>query len=131
LNLSAAGRINRRTRQAASCALELRALSGDAREDIEKQGTISDKAEEFDWVTALSACSVEHVFERLRLQVKNEVETRDEMRAKPGDKHYAFGFVSQGRDFSALVRGHKIHRVVTFNLDMLSQSIKVRDEKNG
>jgi len=52
---------------------------------------MSDKAEEFDWVTALSACSVEHVFERLRLQVKNEVETRDEMQAKPGDKHYALG----------------------------------------
>lgn len=89
---------------------------------------MSDKPEQFDWVTGLAACSVD-VFERLHLQVKADVETRDAMRAKPRDQHYAFGFVSNGREFSAFVRGHKISGSVIFSLDMPSQSIKVRNEK--
>jgi hypothetical protein len=91
---------------------------------------MSDKPEQFDWVTARSACSVEDVFERLRLQVKADVETRDAQREKPRDQHYAFGFVSQGREFSAVVRGHKIGASVIFSLDLPSQSIKVRNEKD-
>ena len=94
---------------------------------------MSDKpasVESFDWVKALSACSVFEVFERLRLQVKSDVETRDAQREMPRDQHYAFGFVSNGREFSAVVRGHKISGSVIFSLDIPSQSIKVRNEKD-
>ncbi len=91
---------------------------------------MSDKPENFDWVTALSACSIAVVFERLRLQVKNDIETREAMREMPKDQHYAFQFVSNEREFSALVQGHKIHRSVIFSLSLPSQSIKVRDEKD-
>ena len=91
---------------------------------------MSDKPENFDWVTALSACSIAVVFERLRLQVKSDIETREAMREIPKDQHYAFQFVSNEREFSALVQGHKIHRSVIFSLSLPSQSIKVRDEKD-
>lgn len=92
---------------------------------------MSDKPENFDWVTARQECSIAVVFEKLRSQVKSDVETREAMRAMPMDQHYAFKFVvSNEREFSALVMGHKIHRAVIFSLSMPSQSIKVRDEKD-
>jgi hypothetical protein len=92
---------------------------------------MSDKPEQFNWVAAISACSVTEVFERLRLQVKSDVDTREAMRAMPIDQHYAFSFVSNGGKFSAVVQGHRIHHVVTFTLEMSSQSIKVHDENDA
>jgi|SRR5271157_3588337 len=91
---------------------------------------MSDKSENFDWVSALSACSIALVFEKLRLQVKSDVETREAMRELPKSQHYAFKFISNDREFSAAVHGHKIHRAVIFSLSLPSQSIKVRDEKD-
>jgi hypothetical protein len=91
---------------------------------------MSDKPETFDWVLALSACSVGDVFERLRSQVKSDVEAREAMRqqAGPREQHYAFRFMSQGGEFFAVVEGHKIHRAVIFVLSVPSRSIMVRDD---
>jgi hypothetical protein len=87
---------------------------------------MTEKAGNFDWVTALSECSVAQVFEVLRLQVKSDIETREALRPQT-HRHYAFKFVSNGRTFAALVEGHKVHRVVRFGLE--AQSITVRDDK--
>jgi|SRR5579864_1136819 len=76
---------------------------------------------EFDWVTARSTCSADEVFEKLRVQVKQDVETRHALR--PQGEPLAFHFISEGRTFSALVEGDKIHRAVIFRLE--SQTITV------
>jgi hypothetical protein len=92
---------------------------------------MSDKPETFDWVTALSACSIAVVFEKLRSRAKSDIETREAMREMPKDQHYAFKFVvSNEREFSAMVMGHKIHRAVNFSLSLPSLSTQVRDEKD-
>ncbi len=53
------------------------------------------------------------------------------MRQIPKDEHYAFKFVvTNEREFSALVMGHKIHHAVIFSLSLPSQSIQVRDDKD-
>jgi hypothetical protein len=81
--------------------------------------------EQFDWVAARAKCSIGVVFERLREQVKIDIEARQ--RQTERDRHYAFKFVSEGRMFAALVEGHQIHDVTSFVLQ--DDAIEVRDKE--
>jgi hypothetical protein len=88
---------------------------------------MTDKPADFNWVAVRLQCSLPQVFESLRLQVKTDVETRSAAQPE-SDRHYAFKFSSADRRFSAAVIGHKIHRVVVFNLE--GSVISVRDEND-
>jgi hypothetical protein len=90
---------------------------------------MTERAENFDWVTAHSQCSLDLVFESLRLQVQTDVETREALRPKDQrHSHYAFRFVSNERKFSAMLNGHRIRRVASFSLER--HAIVVRDEND-
>jgi hypothetical protein len=90
---------------------------------------MSDK--DFDWVSVLSNCSVAGVFERLKLQVKADVEKRQSLMTSLDEEHskHRFSFVSNGTEFSAVMEGKGIHRAVTFSIGM-GNGITVRDEND-
>jgi hypothetical protein len=49
------------------------------------------------------------------VQVKEDVDIRHNLR--PKGEPYAFRFASEGREFTALVEGNKLHHSVIFRLD--------------
>lgn len=76
--------------------------------------------EKFEWITARAQCSAHEIFEKLRIQVKADVDKAHED-LRPKDKahgsYYGFRFVSENKKFSALVEGNNIHHSVIFSLD--------------
>ena len=86
------------------------------------------KPEAFDWVTERSKCTAGKFFEKLKMQITQDVEVRNAL--LPHGTHYAFSFVpSSGAGFfTVLVEGHLIHDSVAFNLN--GEKIAVAS-KNG
>ena len=77
-------------------------------------------SENFDWVTARSHCSLGEVFEKLRQQVKADVEKREAMRTERSGigSYFAFKFVQSGGDsFTAMAEGTKVDERVRFECD--------------
>jgi hypothetical protein len=74
---------------------------------------------EFNWVKARHDCCVGTAFEQLKAQVRDDVQTREDLRPKTEQhQHYAFKFSSLGSDsFAASMEGNKIHKAVTFRLE--------------
>lgn len=68
--------------------------------------------EDFDWVAARAKCSPVEVFEKLRLQVNADVQTRNKLLDDPRD---AFSVVDNENAFSVVVRTNPLTRV-TFKL---------------
>jgi hypothetical protein len=69
----------------------------------------------FDWVRERAACSAAELFERLRMQVEKDVETRQLVR--PKEASYGFRVVDDTDSFSVLYDQDVIHRVVRFKLE--------------
>ena len=90
---------------------------------------MNDKVEKdksnFDWVTTRSSCSLPNVFKALRLQVEEDVKTRNALR--PNNSPYKFSVADNGSDFSALLEARDVNRSVMFSL--AEHAILVRDEK--
>jgi hypothetical protein len=85
---------------------------------------LNDKAEK-DWVTARSSCSLPNVFKELRLQVEEDVKTRNALR--PDNSPYEFSVAENGDEFTVLLEAKDVHRSVIFNL--ADHAILVRDYK--
>lgn len=85
---------------------------------------MNDKAEK-DWVTARSSCSLPNVFKELRLQVEEDVKTRNALR--PDNSPYEFSVAENGDEFTVLLEAKDVHRSVIFNL--ADHAILVRDYK--
>jgi hypothetical protein len=83
-----------------------------------------DNEEKFDWVTALSSCSVNEVFVRLKQQVEQDVEIRNKQLTRHG-----FKFISTGESFTVLTEDHMTLRSVTFKRG--TQDITVQDDENA
>jgi hypothetical protein len=81
---------------------------------------------DFDWVTAFFSCSPNAVFERLRQEVKKDVEIRNAMRSPHA--LYTFVFQTNGESFTVFIERNLDHRSVTFNLT--KKGIKVVDNKD-
>lgn len=79
--------------------------------------------EDFDWVTARAQCSSGKVFEKLRLQVKKDVETKNLLLA---DHHDAFALVDNGDHFSVIVPSNPLLKI-TFSLTKEKISVHRRD----
>jgi hypothetical protein len=91
---------------------------------------VSDQVEKetpkFDWVAARSSCSLPNVFKELRLQVKEDVKTRNALR--PNNSPYEFSVVENSDDFTVLLEAKDAHRSVIFSL--AEHAIVVRDDKS-
>jgi hypothetical protein len=90
---------------------------------------VNDKVEKdmskFDWVTARSACSPPKVFKELRLQVEEDVKTRNGLR--PDNSPYEFSVAENGPDFTVTLEAKDVRRSVTFSL--AEHAISVRDNR--
>lgn len=69
---------------------------------------------QFDWVTERSSCSLPKVFNDLRLQVENDVKTRNSLR--PKFSRYEFSMTEDTSKFSVLLQADELQKSVTFNL---------------
>jgi hypothetical protein len=70
----------------------------------------------FDWVSALSSCSLVVVFEKLRQQVSDDVDRR--IAKLPKGSHYGFQLISESpKNFTVSAVGNKIHCTVAFILE--------------
>jgi hypothetical protein len=73
------------------------------------------KPENFDWVTARSVCSLLGMFEKLKMQVKSDIDARNALR--PQYAHYVFSVVSSGSErFAVVVEGTQIRDSIAFEL---------------
>jgi hypothetical protein len=92
---------------------------------------VNDKVEtdmsKFDWVTERSSCSLPKVFKALRLQVEEDVKTRNALR--PNNSPYKFSVADTGGDFTVLLEAKDVHRSVIFSL--AEHAILVLDDKRN
>jgi hypothetical protein len=72
-----------------------------------------------------SSCAPPKVFKALRLQVGEDLKTRNALR--PDNSPYKFSLADNGGAFSALMEVNVVHRSVIFSL--AEHAIVVRDEK--
>ena len=86
---------------------------------------MNDKAEK-DWVTARSLCALPNVFKELRLQVDEDVKTRNALR--PKNSPYEFSVIGNGDEFTVLLEAGDVRRSVVFSLT--GHAISVRDSRN-
>jgi len=82
------------------------------------------EAPKFNWVTERSLCSFPNVFKDLRLQVEEDVKTRNTLR--PNNAPYEFSVAENGDDFTVLLKAGDFHKSVIFNL--AEHAIVVRDD---
>src|SRR5580658_5595218 len=92
-------------------------------------GSMTEKVEKgtskFDWVTERSSCALPKIFKTLRLQVDEDLKTRNALR--PDNSPYKFSLADNGGAFSALMEAKDVHLSVIFSL--AEHAIVVRDEK--
>jgi hypothetical protein len=94
-------------------------------DEVEKDTPKNGKSN-FDWVTARSLCALPKVFKELRLQVAEDVKTRNALR--PENSPYEFSVAEHGDDFTVLLKAKDVHRSVVFTL--AEHAILVRED-NG
>lgn len=78
----------------------------------------------FDWVTERSSCTLPKVFQELRLQVQEDVKTRNALR--PNNSPYEFSLVDKGPEFTVLLDAKDVRRSVSFSL--ADHAIVVQDD---
>jgi hypothetical protein len=80
---------------------------------------------QFDWVTERSSCTLPKVFNTLRLQVEEDVKTRNTLR--PNHSPYEFAVKIDTADFKVLLVAKELEKSVTFTL--ADNAIQVRDDQ--
>lgn len=81
-------------------------------------------APKFDWVTQRSRCSFPNVFKELRLQVEDDVKTRNALR--PDNSPYEFSVAENGDDFTVRLEAGEFHKSVMFSV--AEHAIVVKDD---
>ena len=79
----------------------------------------------FDWVNERYSCSLPNVFKELRLQIEQDVKTRNGLR--PNYAPYEFSLVDNDGGFRVLLKSKELDIAVTFKL--AEHAILVRDDK--
>lgn len=79
----------------------------------------------FDWVTKRFQCSFPNVFKALRLEIEEDVKTRNALR--PDHSPYEFSVAENGDEFTVLLEAKTLKRSVVFSL--AEHAILVRDDK--
>jgi hypothetical protein len=94
--------------------------------EVPHQSNPSEKDKsKFSWVTERSSCSLPKVFQALRLQIDEDVKTRNGLR--PKNSPYEFSVEESGSDFSVVFASKDVRRLVTFSL--AEHGILVRGHK--
>jgi hypothetical protein len=78
----------------------------------------------FDWVTKRSQCSFPNIFKDLKLQVEDDVKTRNALR--PNYAPYEFSVTDGGDDFTVLLKAGDFHKSMIFSLT--EHAIVVKDD---
>jgi hypothetical protein len=94
-------------------------------DNIEKVDDTKNDKSKFNWVTERSSCSLPKVFQSLRIQVEEDVKTRNALR--PKNSPYEFSVEETGSDFKVLFVATDARRSVTFSL--AENGILVRGDK--
>jgi hypothetical protein len=93
--------------------------------------TVENKAQKdipgFDWVTERSQCSLPKVFYNLRIQVEEDVKTRNALR--PENSPYEFSVSEDIDEFRVVLQAGEVRESVIFSL--AEQAILVRDDKGN
>jgi hypothetical protein len=83
---------------------------------------------DFDWVNALSLCSLTSIFEKLKVGVSKDVKTRNDLRKAEDRDRYEFEFHPDDTQFTVSLDGPGIARSsVVFILE--SGCVRVQDGK--
>jgi hypothetical protein len=93
-----------------------------------KNDSTKNDTSKFDWVTARSSCSLANIFKTLRLQVEEDVKTRNGLR--PANSPYEFSVADNNGGFAVVLKGKDlkakdVQRSVTFT--QAEHAIQVRD----
>ena len=102
-------------------------MSDKAVADQDVTETVKKDPPKFDWVTERSSCALPKVFKALRLQVEEDVKTRNALR--PNNSPYEFSVAEHGDDFTVLLKAKDVHHSVVFTL--AGHAILVRDDKGN
>jgi hypothetical protein len=101
-------------------------VSDKVENQTENQNKEMEKAKsKFNWVTERSSCSLPKAFKELRLEVEEDVKTRNAQR--PNNSPYEFSVVENGEDFSVILKTKDAQKSVVFRL--AEHAILVRDDK--
>jgi hypothetical protein len=92
-------------------------------ENANDKSTGQNGSPKFDWVTARSSCSLPKVFHALRLQVEQDVKTRNELR--PNSSAYEFSLTEYTAAFTVQLQAQGVQKSVVFTL--AEHAISVRD----
>jgi hypothetical protein len=83
---------------------------------------------EFDWVTARSECSLVTIFERLKLQLQDDVDKRMALRGE-APFNYAFKLVIDGKGAAVVLEGPGLYDSTLFRLTNKAIEIMDKDGK--
>jgi hypothetical protein len=93
----------------------------------ENKGKAGNGTPKFDWVTERSSCSLPKVFNTLRVQVEEDVKTRNALR--PSYSPYEFSVKDDNGEFAILLKANELQQSVVFRL--AEHAILVRDDKSN
>ena len=80
---------------------------------------------QFDWVTQRSSCTLPNIFKELRLQIEQDVKTRNALR--PNYAPYEFSVADTDGGFRVFLKAKDLQMAVTFSLG--DRAILVSDDK--
>jgi hypothetical protein len=93
---------------------------------VNEQASQGNKAQpKFDWITERHSCSLPNVFKELRLQIEQDVKTRNALR--PNNAPYEFLLADNDGGFRVFLKAKELEMAVTFSL--ADHVILVRDDK--
>ncbi|HZW80432.1 MAG TPA: hypothetical protein VFF50_08175 [Candidatus Deferrimicrobiaceae bacterium] len=81
--------------------------------------------QKFDWITQRYACSLPNVFKDLRLQIEQDVKTRNSLR--PNNAPYEFSIADNDDGFRVVLKAKELEMAVRFVLT--EHAMVVRDDK--
>jgi hypothetical protein len=91
----------------------------------EKEKEKEKQQPKFDWITQRYACSLPNVFKELRLQIEQDVKTRNSLR--PKNAPYEFSIADNDDGFRVVLKAKELEMAVRFVL--AEHAIVVRDDK--
>ena len=82
---------------------------------------------DFDWVTEYARCSIGALFEKLKLQLQEDVDKRQELRGS--GPSYKFVLLHNSEKATVLIEGNNVHESVVFRLS--GRAIEVVDDEGN
>ncbi|MGA9509789.1 MAG: hypothetical protein WBV55_14335 [Candidatus Sulfotelmatobacter sp.] len=81
----------------------------------------------FDWITQRYSCSLPNIFKELRLQIEQDVKTRNSLR--PNNAPYEFSIADNDDGFRVILKAKEKELEMAVRFVLAEHAIVVRDEK--